>query len=82
MGAISAVPGLSSLLGGASAAAPELSGAASGASATAGEAAAIDGPIVAHITDVASGDVSLYVGDRQINYRDVGLVEHLLRAAR
>jgi hypothetical protein len=83
-GLLAAVPGLSGLIGGASSAAPELSGAASGEAAgvAAADTSAVTGPIVAHITDAATGDISLYVGEREIPYRDPALVAHLLHAAR
>jgi hypothetical protein len=37
---------------------------------------------VAHVTDAATGDLSIYVGEREVAFRDPVLVEHLLRAAR
>ena len=81
VGAASAFPGL---LGELSSATPEVSGGASEATAamTEAEAAAIDGPIVAHIKDVATGDISLYVGEREIPYRSPALVHQLIRASR
>jgi hypothetical protein len=82
VGAVTAFPGV---LGGLGAEAPEVSGAASEATAGTGEAdaaAVLDGPIVAHIRDVTTGEVSLFVGEREIAYRDATLVQHLVRAAR
>lgn len=83
LGAITAgvigVPGLSGLLGEASTAAPEVTGTASEAETV---VPAISGPIVAHVIDAASGDVSLYIGEREVVARDPLLVERLLRAAR
>ena len=78
-GMISAIPGLSGLLGGASAAAPELSGVASEAETA---APGMSGPIIAHVTDAATGDLNLYFGEREVAWRDPVLVQHLLRAAR
>ena len=40
------------------------------------------GPIIAHVTDVAAGEVSLFVGAREITFRDPQLVARLLEAAR
>ena len=37
---------------------------------------------VAHVTDATAGDVSIYVGERDVTLRDPTLVQHLLRAAR
>ena len=81
VGAASAFP---SLLGELSAAGPEVSGGASEATAVASEteaAAALDGPIVAHIKDAATGEMSLYVGEREVAYRDPALVHRLIRAS-
>lgn len=78
-GLIGAVPGLSGLLAGASADAPTITGVASDAETVTPE---LSGPIVAHVTDAGAGDVSLYVGEREVAYRDPVLVRHLLRAAR
>ncbi|MGH9060018.1 MAG: hypothetical protein ACRDZY_10960 [Acidimicrobiales bacterium] len=79
LGMVASVPGLAGLLGGASSEAPAVTGAATDAEAAAPE---LSGPIVAHVTNAATGDVSLYVGEREIPYRDPTLVQHLLRAAR
>lgn len=78
-GAVTAFPGLISELG---TEAPEVDGDVSGTSeGLASQAAATDGPIVAHIRDVSTGDLSLYVGEREVAYRDPALVGRLLRAA-
>ena len=82
LGVVSAVPGLSGLLTGASSAAPEVTGAASETAPEAASLGAVDGPLVAHITNAATGDVSLFVGEREIPFRDPTLVQHLLRSAR
>jgi hypothetical protein len=53
--------------------------------ATEGEALsapAFEEPIVAHIRDATTGDMSLYVGEREIPYRDPALVHKLARLAR
>ncbi len=79
LGVIASVPGLSGLAGWASSEAPAASGAANGAESDLSE---LSGPIVAHVTDAATGDVSLYLGEREIAYRDPTLVQHLIRATR
>jgi hypothetical protein len=78
---VSAFPGM---LGGLGSSAPEVSGVASEAAGVdeAEAASVLDGPVVAHIRDVSTGDVSLFVGEREISYRDPALVQHLVRAAR
>jgi hypothetical protein len=78
-GVVGGLPGLSGLLGGASADAPAVTGAAAGAETV---APVLDAPLVAHVTDATAGDVSIYVGEREVTLRDPTLVQHLLRAAR
>jgi hypothetical protein len=41
---------------------------------------AVDGLIVAHIRDAKTGDISLYVDEREVAYRDLSLVQQLIRA--
>ena len=76
-GAVAAFPGA---LAGLVTAGPEASAAAPELEGMAGEE--LSAPIVAHITDAASGQVSLYVGEREVVYRDAQLVQRLLRATR
>ncbi len=83
VGAAGMMPGLVGSLAGA---APEASGLAAEATEAAPEAsgltAEVSGPIVAHITDASAGELSLYIGENQIAYRDPALVARLLRAGR
>ena len=44
-------------------------------------AAAFSGPMIAHVTDVAKGEVALLVGAREIIFRDLPLVTRLMKAA-
>jgi len=82
VGAERAFPGI---LGGLASAGPEASGVAANLTDEAPEAEAtaaeLSSPIVAHITDATSGQLSLYVGEREITYRDAQLVQRLLRAS-
>jgi len=39
------------------------------------------GPMIAHVTDVAKGEVALLVGAREIIFRDLPLVTRLMKAA-
>jgi hypothetical protein len=39
-------------------------------------------PVVAHVRDLAAGEISLLVGNQEIIYRDPGLVMRLLQAMR
>ena len=84
IGAVGAFPGL---LGELTSAGPEVSAGASEGTAVATEAeavsaSALEAPIVAHIRDAATGDISLYVGEREIAYRDPALVQRLTHLAR
>jgi hypothetical protein len=79
-GAVAAFPGLLPEL---ASDAPEAAGDASGAAAelAPGAAADLEGPVVAHIRDAASGEMSLYIGEREVTYRNPALVNQILRAA-
>ncbi len=39
------------------------------------------GPLVAHIPDAASGEITLMIGSREISYRNAALAQQLLGAA-
>ena len=45
-------------------------------------ATALSEPMVAHVRDLSTGEISLLVGTREIFFRDPELVVRLLRAAR
>ena len=61
----------------------EEAGAASGSvPAEVPEGASLTEPIVAHLKDLATGDVSVYVGTREVSVRDPGLAARLYHAAR
>ncbi|MHB8506228.1 MAG: hypothetical protein ACYDEN_11030, partial [Acidimicrobiales bacterium] len=55
-----------------------------GAEAEGADLAAADGlgPMVAHVSDPATGEVSLYLGEREVVFRDPALVARLARVAR
>lgn len=42
----------------------------------------VTGPIIAHVSDIANGEIALLVGSREIIFRDPQLVARLVRAAR
>jgi hypothetical protein len=77
-GVVSAVPGLGSLLQATESDAPEVS-----AAATDTEIAAADsgGPIVAHLKDLQTGEISLYQGEREFTLNDRAMAAKLFRAA-
>jgi hypothetical protein len=41
-----------------------------------------DGDLIAHVTNLRSGDIDLYVGTRHVSVRDRALATRLARAAR
>jgi len=45
-------------------------------------AVTLSGPLIAHVSDFASGEISLLVGTQEIIYRDPQLVMRLLQAVR
>jgi hypothetical protein len=44
-------------------------------------ATALSGPLIAHVSDVATGEVALLLGSREIIFRDPQLVARLMKAA-
>ena len=81
-GAVSAVPGRAGLLGAGEAEAPSLEGAAAEVDAAASGAPAGAGPLVVHVRDVASGEMGILNGTREVVVRNPRLVAQLLRASR
>jgi hypothetical protein len=78
-GVLSSVPGLSGLVGAAEADAPALDASVAGAE---GGAANLSEPLVAHVRDFSTGEISLFNGTREVIVRDPQLARHLVRAAR
>jgi hypothetical protein len=72
-----AIPGIGSILESAPADAPEINGALTEAEAGAADSS---GPLVAHVTDVNSGEISIYQGESQVVYKDPALVARMFRA--
>ena len=70
VGAVAAVPGLSAVLKLPAPATPI------------GSQPALAGPLVAHVRDLASGEVSIMVGTREVIERDRDLATRLYAAAR
>jgi hypothetical protein len=69
---------------GALAAAPSLGAGTVGTEIAATDLAAADlaGPLVAHVSDVASGELSVLAGTREVVIRDPELIARLVRALR
>ena len=78
-GVLSSVPGLSSLFGAAEAEAPAADASVAGAETG---TATLSDPLVAHVRDLSTGEISLFNGTREIVVRDPQLAGRLARAAR
>jgi len=75
-GLATALPGLSPGLATAEDEAPAVE------SGSAGEAGAMTEPLVAHVRDLASGEIGLFSGTREVVFRDPGLANRLFNASR
>ncbi len=77
--AVTTVPGLSGLLTATATESPEIDGAASagGAEAT----AEMSEPIVAHVVDAGTGEITLYQGTQQIVTRSPAIAQAIARLA-
>jgi hypothetical protein len=79
-GALSAVPALPAAVGALDASAPADAGAADAALSDAG--ASMAEPLVAHVRDLATGEIGLFSGTREVTVLDPSLAARLLRAVR
>ena len=79
-GAMSAIPGLPALVGVADTQGPADAGAAESAVEDAGSSGALSEPVVAHIRDLASGEIGLFSGTDEITVHDPQLAASILRA--
>ena len=73
-GAVAAVPGLRAILGSTPTPTAESTAADLVKGTSLGE------PLVAHVRDVATGEIDLFVGTEQITYRDPQLAARLAKA--
>ena len=80
-GVASVVPGLTSGLGASEAEAPAAESAIAD-SAIIGEAAAMTEPLVVHVRDLASGEIGLYSGTREVVVHDPGLASRIFNVSR
>ncbi len=78
-GVLSTVPGLSGLLGAAETEAPAADASVVGADAG---AANLSEPLVAHVRDLSTGEISLFNGTQEVIVRNPQLANQLARAAR
>ncbi len=85
-GMAAAVPGLPSLLSGAEADAPAVSGAAASAAGAApvveGEAAGVSQQLVAHVSDVSSGEMRFFYGNQTFSVTNPQLARSLAQAVK
>jgi hypothetical protein len=81
VGALSALPGLPTLIGVAETQGPADAGAADAAVSEA-ESVPLSEPLVAHIRDLSTGEIGLFSGTREISLFDPQLAARLARAIR
>ena len=81
-GAISAIPGLPALVGAVETQGPADDGAAESAVAEGESSVSMTEPLVAHVRDLASGEIGLFSGTREITVLDPRLAAALVRALR
>jgi hypothetical protein len=74
-----ALPGVPAVFTAAESEAPEATGEV--ASATE-EAGILSQPLVAHIKDLGTGEMALFMGDSEVSFKDPQLANRLFRAAR
>ena len=79
-GAVSAVPGLATILGSAESEAPALDGSMPELDGAAGGATGA-GPLVVHVRDVSTGEIGILNGTREVVLKDPRLVARLIRAS-
>lgn len=81
-GTISALPAAPAVLGALETQAPADTGAAEASTTEVVAAGAESSPLIAHIQDLASGEISLFSGTREITVIDPRLAQLLARAIR
>jgi hypothetical protein len=81
-GAIAALPGVPALIGAVDSQAPADAGAAEAAVTDLEGSAPMSEPLIAHVKDLATGEISLLSGTREITVLDPRLAASLIRALR
>jgi hypothetical protein len=79
VGVVGSVPGMSGMLAGASAQAPAIAADSTEAET---EVAPLTEPLIVHVTNASTGEISLYRGAQEIMVRDPALARRLLAASR
>jgi hypothetical protein len=82
--AVAAMPGLSGALAATENEAPEVEDAASaaGVEGAAAGTSNLTEPLIAHVKDLQTGEMSLFFGEKEISFSDPGLASQLFGAAR
>lgn len=80
-GALAAAPALPAAVGALESSGPADATAADGAVADAG-APSLGEPLIAHVRDLATGEIGLFAGTREITVLDPSLAARLIRALR
>ncbi|HLI87173.1 MAG TPA: hypothetical protein VKV37_00710 [Ktedonobacteraceae bacterium] len=80
IGMLAALPTLSAAPEATEAAVAELPAVTNSVTELPAVAAPLSAPLIAHVSDLATGEISLLVGTQEITYRDSELVTRLLRA--
>jgi hypothetical protein len=78
-GVLSSIPGLSSLITAGETEAPAADASVAGADAGAAD---LSEPLVAHVRDLSTGEISLFNGTREVIVQNPQLANQLARAAR
>jgi hypothetical protein len=79
VGVVGSVPGLSGLLAGSAAEAPAVESAATQSETDLGS---LSQPLLAHVKDLDTGEISLFHGESEVVVRDPALARRLFSAAR
>jgi len=79
-GTLSAIPGLPAVIGAVESQGPADVGAADATVEEAGASTVLGEPLVAHVRDLATGEIALFSGTREITLLDPQLAARLARA--
>ena len=80
-GALAAAPGLPAAVSALESSGPADTGAADAAVTDSG-ASTLGGPLIAHVRDLATGEIGLFTGTREVTVLDPSLAVRLARAVR
>ncbi|MDQ6782929.1 MAG: hypothetical protein M3063_05695 [Actinomycetota bacterium] len=78
-GAVVAIPGAAGLLSEAEAEGPAVT---KNAGAVSSSTTSLAQPLIAHVKDLSTGEISLFMGEHEFTYRDPQMAARLFQAAR